>query len=655
MHKALYRSYRPQNFEDVVGQEHIIRTLKNQIENNNVGHAYLFSGTRGTGKTSTAKIFARAVNCENSINQEPCNECEVCRDILNDNVMDVVEIDAASNNSVDDIRELRESVKYSPTKAKYKVYIIDEVHMLSQGAFNALLKTLEEPPSYVIFILATTEPHKIPATILSRCQRFDFKRVTVKDMTDRMKKICNEENIEVEEKALNLIARNSQGALRDALSILDQCISFSDNKIEYKDAVELLGTVNIEQLFEMAQSIIDQDTKKSLQILNEFVVWGKDIRNLINDLIDHFRNLMVCKVSTELDEIISLPEETIKLLKEQSKIVDVNDLIRILNILSETQDNMKTSSNPRVLAEVTIMKTAQPMFDESKEALIKRIENLEKTIENGNIKINTIENNISTNEIVIEKEEPEEIVYENVKSEDVKLIESSWQKIRQKIKEDKVNKQMPVYFLLGDVSGFNVYNNNLYIIYGHGFEFAKKRLSNPETISYIEQMIRETINRSFSIKIILESEVKNIELEIKNEKVDKGEEILKSIVKDDILERRILVMAKRGFGGGMMPGNMNNLLKQAQKMQENMQKMQAELEAKEIESSVGGGAVTVKVNGKKELIDINIKPEVVDPDDIEMLQDLVLSAVNEALRSVDEMQASQMSKVTGGMNIPGLF
>lgn len=409
--------------------------------------------------------------------------------------------------------------------------------MLSQGAFNALLKTLEEPPSYVIFILATTEPHKIPATILSRCQRFDFKRVTVKDMTARMKKICNEENIEAEEKALNLIARNSQGALRDALSILDQCISFSDNKIEYKDAVELLGTVNIEQLFEMAQSIIDQDTKKSLQILNEFVIWGKDIRNLINDLIDHFRNLMVCKVSTELDEIISLPEETIKQLKEQSKIVDTNDLIRILNILSETQDNMKSSSNPRVLAEVTIMKTAQPMFDESKEALIKRIENLEKTIESGNIKINTTkESNTSIDEIVIEKEELEEVVYENVKSEDVKLIESSWQKIRQNIKDDKENKQMPVYFLLGDISGFNVYNNNLYIIYGHGFEFAKKRLSDPDTISYIEKIIRETINRSFSIKIILESEVKDIELEIKNDKIDQGEELLKSIVNEDILE-----------------------------------------------------------------------------------------------------------------------
>ncbi len=535
MHKALYRAYRPQNFEDVVGQEHITRTLKNQIENNNVGHAYLFSGTRGTGKTSTAKIFARAVNCINSINQEPCNECDVCKDILNDNIMDVIEIDAASNNSVDDIRELRENVKYSPTKSKYKVYIIDEVHMLSQGAFNALLKTLEEPPSYVIFILATTEQHKIPATILSRCQRFDFKRVTVNDMTDRMKKICNEENIEVEDKALNLIARNSQGALRDALSMLDQCISFADHKIEYKDVVELLGTVNIEQLFEMAKFIINQDTKESLQILNEFIIWGKDIRNLINDLIDHFRNLMVCKVSTDLDEIISLPEEIIDQLKLQASDVDVNDIIRVLNILSVTQDTMKTSTNPRVLAEITMMKIAQPMFDESKEALIKRIENLENRIETGNIKVNNsnIENNSEVEKTNVAEEE---IIYETVKSEDVKLIESSWTKIRQSIKDDKQSKQMPVYFLLGDVSSFNVYENMLYIIYGDGFEFAKKRLSDPNTIAYIEKMIRETLNRSFSIKVILESEVKNISLEIKDVKKDKGEEILKELVNEDILE-----------------------------------------------------------------------------------------------------------------------
>lgn len=540
MHKALYRVYRPRTFEDVVGQEHIVKTLKNQIKNNNIGHAYLFSGTRGTGKTSTAKIFARAVNCLHPINEGPCNECEICRDTLNDNIMDVVEIDAASNNSVDDIRELRESVKYTPSKAKYKVYIIDEVHMLSQGAFNALLKTLEEPPSYVIFILATTEPHKIPATILSRCQRFDFKRVSSKDIAARMAYICEKEDIEVEDKALNLIARNSQGALRDALSILDQCMSFGNDKILYNDVIELLGTVNIDELFELSQAIIDENTKKSLQILNEFVIWGKDIRNLINDLIDHFRNIMVCKVSKDLDEIISLPEENINQLKEQAQTIDINSLIRILNILSETQDNMKSSSNTRILAEVTIMKIAQPMFDESKEALLKRIENLEKKIESGNIKVvsandmprGNVEEQEATKEIEPETEN-EEVTYENVKSEDVRLIESSWKKIIQKIKDDR---RPNIYALLKEVESFNVNNNILYIIFNDNFSFARSRLSSKDTIEYVEKKIREVLNRSFNLQILLKSEVQNVNMQIEENKSDKGEEILKSLVNENILE-----------------------------------------------------------------------------------------------------------------------
>ena len=539
MHKALYRVYRPKTFGDVVGQEHIVKTLKNQIKNNNIGHAYLFSGTRGTGKTSTAKIFARAVNCLNPINEEPCNECEICIDTLNDNIMDIVEIDAASNNSVDDIRELRESVKYTPSKAKYKVYIIDEVHMLSQGAFNALLKTLEEPPSYVIFILATTEPHKIPATILSRCQRFDFKRVSSKDIASRMSYICKKENIEAEEKALSLIARNSQGALRDALSILDQCISFGNEKIEYNDVIELLGTVNIDELFELSQSIIDENTKKSLEILNEFIIWGKDIRNLINDLIDHFRNLMVCKVSKDLDEIISLPEESIERLKEQSQNVNINDLIRILNILSETQDSMKSSSNTRILAEVTIMKIAQPMFDESKEALIKRIENLEEKIESGNIKVSTvqIEQSKDVKSQIIEdnkvEENKEDVAYEGVKSEDVRLVESSWKKITQKIKDDR---KLSVAALLKEVNTFNVKDNILYLIFNDNFSFARSRLNSKETIEYIESIIREVLNRSFNIQIYLKSEVASLNLSETINKADEGEEILKNIVNKDILE-----------------------------------------------------------------------------------------------------------------------
>lgn len=540
MHKALYRVYRPKTFEDVVGQEHIVKTLKNQIKNNNIGHAYLFSGTRGTGKTSTAKIFARAVNCLNSIDEEPCNQCEICVDTLNDNIMDIVEIDAASNNSVDDIRELRESVKYTPSKAKYKVYIIDEVHMLSQGAFNALLKTLEEPPSYVIFILATTEPHKIPATILSRCQRFDFKRVSSKDIANRMAYICEKENIQAEEKALNLIARNSQGALRDALSILDQCMSFGNEKIEYNDVIELLGTVNIDELFELSQSIIDENTKKSLQILNEFIIWGKDIRNLINDLIDHFRNLMVCKVSKDLDDIISLPEEIIERLQEQSKTININDLIRILNILSETQDSMKSSSNTRILAEVTMMKIAQPMFDESKEALIKRIENLEQIIESGNIKVVAVQNEsqeISKPEIENKsfntEDEKTDVIYEEVKSEDVKMVESSWKKIIQKIKDDK---KPSIYALLKEVSNFYVKDNALFIVFNDNFSFARSRLSSEETIKYIEQVIREVLNRSFNLKIYLKSEIANMNLQETISKVDEGERILKDIVTENILE-----------------------------------------------------------------------------------------------------------------------
>lgn len=539
MHKALYRVYRPKTFGDVVGQEHIVKTLKNQIKNNNIGHAYLFSGTRGTGKTSTAKIFARAVNCLNPINEEPCNECEICIDALNDNIMDIVEIDAASNNSVDDIRELRESVKYTPSKAKYKVYIIDEVHMLSQGAFNALLKTLEEPPSYVIFILATTEPHKIPATILSRCQRFDFKRVSSKDIASRMSYICKKENIEAEEKALSLIARNSQGALRDALSILDQCMSFGNEKIEYNDVIELLGTVNIDELFELSQSIIDENTKKSLEILNEFIIWGKDIRNLINDLIDHFRNLMVCKVSKDLDEIISLPEESIERLKEQSQYVNINDLIRILNILSETQDSMKSSSNTRILAEVTIMKIAQPMFDESKEALIKRIENLEEKIESGNIKVSTvqIEQSKDVKSQIIEddkvEENKEDVAYEEVKSEDVRLVESSWKKITQKIKDDR---KLSIAALLKEVNTFNVKDNILYLIFNDNFSFARSRLNSKDTIEYVESIIRAVLNRSFNIQIYLKSEVASLNLSETINKADEGEEILKNIVNKDILE-----------------------------------------------------------------------------------------------------------------------
>ncbi|HSQ33293.1 MAG TPA: DNA polymerase III subunit gamma/tau, partial [Peptostreptococcaceae bacterium] len=394
----------------------------------------------------------------------------------------------------------------------------------------------------VIFILATTEPHKIPATILSRCQRFDFKRVTVSDMINRMKYICDSIGIEADEKALNLIARNSQGALRDALSILDQCISFSDNNIQYKDVVELLGTVNKDYLFKISDYIVNEDTKLCLEMLNELVIWGKDIKNFIGDLIDHFRNLMVCKVSKELDQIISLPEETTEQLKVQSSQIDIKDIIRILNVLSETQDNIKYSSNPRVLVEVCIMKLCQPMFDDSNESLIKRISKLEEIISSG-IKVvsksKDEDNAIDNNNIEIKNEDSIEdyIDYEEIKNEDVKQLEKIWPSILEQIKKDK---QMPIQALLREAKDFNIYGNTLYIIFDDKFAFAKNKLSSYDTLTYIENVIRNISHRKFKVKIILKSQANDINFEEDNEKEDKdkdkGVDILENIFPKDLID-----------------------------------------------------------------------------------------------------------------------
>ena len=282
---ALYRKFRPINFSEMVGQEHITRTLKNQIISNRVGHAYLFNGGRGTGKTSAAKILARAINCLNPKDGEPCNECEICKGAISGSLTDIVEMDAASNNSVEDIRSIREEVNFLPTKAKYRVYIIDEVHMLSTGAFNALLKTLEEPPEHVKFILATTEPQKLPATILSRCQRFDFKRISNEDIIKRLKIVCNESNIEISEGALNIIATLSEGAMRDALSILERCVQDGENKIDEDKIKDLVGIPKITFVHDITKAIIEYNIDDALKNVNKVLDDGKDITNLLLSLI----------------------------------------------------------------------------------------------------------------------------------------------------------------------------------------------------------------------------------------------------------------------------------------------------------------------------------------------------------------------------------
>ncbi|MGF7058475.1 DNA polymerase III subunit gamma/tau [Brassicibacter mesophilus] len=520
-HQALYRRFRPKTFDYVLGQEHITTTLKNQIISNNIAHAYLFSGTRGTGKTSTAKILSRAVNCLNNEDGNPCNECEVCKGILDDSIMDVVEMDAASNNSVDDVRELREKAKYPPSKCRYKVYIIDEVHMLSKGAFNALLKTLEEPPKHLIFVLATTEPQKLPATILSRCQRFDFKRITVNDIVKNMNTICDEIGINIEEKALQLIGRNSDGAMRDALSILDQCISFAEDEITYEYVLSILGIVNNDLIFEITDSIIGNKADKSLELVDTIVQNGKDIHQFIKDLISHFRNLMIVKTSNYVENIIDGSEELISQLKEQAQKIELNSIITFLSILSDAENQSKWSSQPRIILEVSIIKMMNTPSVAAIDVLWQKINELEEKLENGAViakQTKSISNTKSENKSIrIEKEDIVTQVNDNPKKEvpdysnkasvlsdiSINKIKADWENILKRIKSEKIS--LHALIMEGKPTSFK--NNVLSIAFGEGFGFHKDAIEKPDNKGFIQNIISSYLNANIEIKFIMDIDV----------------------------------------------------------------------------------------------------------------------------------------------------
>ncbi len=359
-YKALYRKWRPEVFEEVIGQSQIIRTLKNQVQTENISHAYMFSGIRGTGKTSTAKIFARSINCLNPHEGDPCNVCEACRSILSEQMMDVLEIDAASNNGVDHIRELRESVKYPPVKGRYKVYIIDEVHMLSTGAFNALLKTLEEPPDHVVFILATTELHKIPATVLSRCLRFTFKPLGLDEISERLVTICRSLGIEYEEAAITTIALNGEGALRDALSILDQCLAYNPGELRYDQVTDVLGSINEALLFKLAAHIGNHEPLEAVKLVQELYLDGKDLKQLVTDTMKHFRWLLMASLNAAVEGWGSLPESTREQFLIQSKRFSTENLTSIIRQLADTEYLMKRSAQPQLMLENNLIALCAP-------------------------------------------------------------------------------------------------------------------------------------------------------------------------------------------------------------------------------------------------------------------------------------------------------
>lgn len=520
MSKALYRQYRPKKFEDLLGQEHIVSTIKNQIKNDNIGHAYLFSGTRGTGKTSTAKIFSRAVNCLNPIDGSPCNECEICRGILDGSIMDVIEMDAASNRGVNDIRELRDKVSYQPSYAKYKVYIIDEVHMLTQEAFNALLKTLEEPPKHLIFILATTEAEKIPQTILSRCQRFDFKRIGTSLIMENMKNITDSLNLEIEEDALRVIARNADGGMRDALSLLDQCISFSNGDIKYEDAISILGIVNIDVVFSMVDSILNKSIESILTSIDKMMEDGRDVGQFIKDIIKHFRDLMIIQNSEDSSSLVEVDSYTREKYEVQAGEFRLDYILKILDILTEVDERVKTSTEPRVLLEMAMIKIIRTENVSIEERL--------NRLESGQVgSLDLGESNLrkKSREVINEKEGPltrekqpsdleEKPKLETKKRKispdgDKELISlrSNWEAIKTQVKRVQVSTS--VLLQHSEITYFD--GKLIKIDYPEDFRTMRNLIDNPNNKKIVEEIISEFINSEIEVKFgILSEEIEEV-------------------------------------------------------------------------------------------------------------------------------------------------
>lgn len=493
---ALYRKFRPGDFEGVKGQEHITSTLKNQINAERIGHAYLFCGTRGTGKTSVAKIFSRAVNCMNPVNGNPCNQCEVCKSINDGTSMNVIEIDAASNNGVENIRQIVEEVKYSPTEGKYKVYIIDEVHMLSIGAFNALLKTLEEPPSYVIFILATTEVHKIPITILSRCQRYDFKRINVETIASRLQELCDIEKLKAEDKALKYIAKVADGSMRDALSLLDQCSAFyMDKELTYENVLEVLGAVDMEVFSRMLNSVVAGDAVSCIHQLDEMVMLGRDLSQFVADFVWYLRNLMLISTSENAEEIVDASAERLEAMKKEADMISIDTLMRYIRIFSELISQLKYASQKRVLIEVALIKLTRPSMEKSYDSVIQRLDELERKIESGEI-------SVEKNPVIQEKKdtEPVQQVKERQRAipEEVKAAAANWGKLM-----GRMSPADRAYLRDCKVSAGD--DNKLYLVFQNEINYTRfvNRDKVQEREAQIEEMLGEASGKAIDVEIKL--------------------------------------------------------------------------------------------------------------------------------------------------------
>lgn len=510
---ALYRKFRPNTFEDVKGQDHIVTTLKNQIQADRIGHAFLFCGTRGTGKTTVAKILARAVNCEHPVNGSPCNECAACKGILSGTSMNVIEIDAASNNGVDNIREIREEVAYRPTQGKYKVYIIDEVHMLSAGAFNALLKTLEEPPSYVIFILATTEAHKIPVTILSRCQRYDFHRISIDTITERLKELMEKEQVDAEERALRYVAKAGDGSMRDSLSLLDQCIAFYlGEKLTYDRVLDVLGTVDHEVFSRLLRQVLAGNVSGCIHILEELLTGGKELGQFVSDFTWYLRNLLLVKTSEHAEEVLDVSTENLQALLEESEMIESDTLMRYIRVFSELSSQLRYATQKRVMVEIGLIKLCRPAMEMNLDSVLDRLRVLEEKMERGVpvIAAQGVTEGISYGEggssFVEETEREPDVKPEKAAPEDLQKIKNNWKMIvgqTEGMFKSFLSTAVPKY-------NGNTGENKLFVEFTN--DLAQNCVEDPAKKELLEALITRQIGKSVEVEMLLKKRDSHKEL-----------------------------------------------------------------------------------------------------------------------------------------------
>jgi DNA polymerase-3 subunit gamma/tau len=522
---ALYRKWRPLVFEDVIEQQHVVQTLKHSVSTGRIAHAYLFCGTRGTGKTTMAHILSRAINCLKPQDGNPCNQCEICKGILSGNLLDVLEIDAASNNSVDNVREIREEVVYAPSRAKYKVYIVDEVHMLSSGAFNALLKTLEEPPEHVVFILATTEPHKLPATVLSRCQRFDFRRITIGGIVERLEKISRSSGVILQKEALRLIARMADGALRDAISLLDQCIALGRKEISCDDVLVIVGAVKDTFMSDMVRAVGNRNVEAVLELVEKLVMDGKDISQFVSDLIIYYRNLLICKVAQKPEEILDVSYEAIGGMKNLSSGLSREEITCIIKELSLLGSGLKWSNHPRIMLEVSLIKLCEGSYSFSNDEILERLSVLESKI-NDTVIAETVIAEKSPPAVVRDKDEAQpptnsdKIVVKTEKKSEKSASNISkkatlkhecefdlteiWNNVLNKFKNSG---RMVFYSYLLDTKAVWLGEKLVGIIFKQKNAFNKEYISKSGNIQVVEKILGNMLGREIRVKCLDENEL----------------------------------------------------------------------------------------------------------------------------------------------------